>query len=180
MSLHPVTWSVLVRGGLAAAAGALLLGAVAGPASAAPGLKSSGMTTANVVVQSAIALTGLTDSFIITGVPGGTQELVGAATYRVATNNFAGYAVAVQAEAATLAPVRPTNTDSIPIANLKVRETGTTAYTSVSNVTPVTVHTQGTRSAATGDALSTDYSVDIPFVNEDTYKVTLDYVATTL
>jgi hypothetical protein len=58
--------------------------------------------------------------------------------------------------ATTLAPVTAGNTGSIAIANLKVKETG---------------------SASTGDPVSNDFQLAIPFVNSDTYRVTLNDVA---
>lgn len=170
-----------VRGLLAVGAAAALMATVAVPASAAPGDTSADTTQANVEVTTAIALTALTTAFTITGAPLATVAEVGAVTMNVDTNNLAGYAVTVQAAAATLVAVTPpANADTIPIAALSVRETGTTPYTPLSSTAPVTVHSQATRSALGGDPISNDYSVDIPFVNEDTYTVTLNYIATTL
>ena len=137
-------------------------------------------TRATVVVNSAISLTGLTESFTLTGLPGATVSGDAVATYTVETNNLAGYVVTVQSRTATLDPTDAGNTDTIPIGALSVRETGTTDYTPLSETVPVTVHRQTTRSAEGGDDLSTDYQVVIPFVNEDTYTAVLDYVATTL
>jgi len=170
----------VVRGLLTTAALAALVGAGALPASAAPGDVSRATTVVNVGVSSAINLTGLTPSFALNGLPGTTVAHSNVVEMTVATNNATGYAVTVQAERDTLDPSRAGNPDSIPIAALHVREANTTAYTSVNNTTPVTVHTQATRSAVGGDAIRNDYSVDIPFVNDDTYSVTLDYVATAL
>ncbi len=158
----------------------LLAGPAAGSALAVPGQSDTDDTQANVVVQSAISLTALTPSFTLTGLPGGTVSQDGIVTYTVETNNLAGYAVTVQSRTATLAPTAAGNPDSIPISALSVRETGTTPFTPLSDTAPVTVHSQATRSATGGDALSNDYQVVIPFVNEDTYTATLDYVATTL
>lgn len=168
------------RGVAVAGVSAALVGAMTGIASAAPGDSSSDTTTANVQVTSAIALTGLTPSFTLVGLPGATVTGLREVNMNVATNNLAGYAVTVQSEAATMAPNSVTNPDSIPIGALKVRESGGGAYTSLSSAGAVTVHSQTTRSAQGGDSLSNDYQVAIPFVNEDTYSATLDYVATTL
>lgn len=151
-----------------------------GSASAAAGGTDTGSTTANVEVATAIDLTGLTPSFSLSGLPGATVTGLGAVTMTVQTNNLAGYAVTVQSATATLSPAAPTNGDSIPIGALSVRETGSTAYTPLSNATATTVHTQAVRSAEGGDELSNDYQVVIPFVNEDTYTTTLNYIATTL
>jgi hypothetical protein len=169
------------RAGLAVAAGALLVGAVAAPASAAPGRTDDGTTVANVVVQSAISLTGLTNDFALSGIPGASVVGAGVVDFTVTTNNLAGYAVTVLAQAPVLAPQTAGNNDDIPVGNLAVRSDATDGdFVPVSNVTPVTVHTQDTRSDAGGDDFSNDYRVEVPFVNEDTYSVTLDYVATTL
>ena len=164
---------------VAASAGLLAVG-TAGPAVAAPGLEDTGDTIANVVVQSAIALTALTPSFTLTGIPGATVEGINAVTMVVETNNLAGYEVSVESTTPELAPIALGNTDAIPIELLSVRESGTADYTPLSDTVPVIVHTQDGRSAEGGDAVSNDYSVDIPFVNEDTYTTTLTYVATTL
>jgi hypothetical protein len=159
---------------------AALAGVMSGTAAAAPGDTSTGTTNANVEVSSVIALTALTPDFRLTGLPGATVTGAGAVTFTVETNNLAGYAVTVQSQTPTMTAGTPGNTDSIPIGALSVRETGTTPFTSVSGTGAVTVHTQATRSAQAGDALSNDYEVVIPFVNEDTYSATLDYIATTL
>lgn len=164
-----------------AAATAAIIAVTGLSASAAPGDTADGSTVGNVTVQSAISLTALTPSFNLTGLPGATVLGTAATTFNVETNNIGGYAVTVTAATASLLPADTTaNPNVIPISALSVRETGTTPFTPVSNVTPTTVHTQPTRSAEGGDTLSNDYRVVIPFVNEDTYSVTLDYVATTL
>jgi hypothetical protein len=168
--------------GLAGAALAAGLAAVLmpGPASAQPDDTSSGTTEATIEVQTAIALTGLTSGFTLTGVPGATVTGLSVVTFTVETNNFAGYAITVQSRTAALEPGTVANPDSIPIGALSVRETGATTFTPLSSTTTVTVHTQAVRSDEGGDDLSNDYQVVIPFVNEDTYATTLDYVAATL
>jgi len=168
----------LARGLVTTAVAAALVTGMGGVASA---VTSPGTTTGNVAVTSAIALTVNTASFTLTGVPGSAPVNAAAVTYSVTTNNLAGYAVTVQAATATLAATATGNADSIPIAALSVKGDATGAvYTPVSNTTAVTVHTQATRSASTGDNLTNGYQVAIPFVNQDTYHVTLDYVASTL
>ncbi len=168
----------LARGLVTTAVAGALVAGMGGVASADT---ATGSTTGNVAVTSAIALTVNTTSFTLTGVPGSTPSNAAAVSYKVTTNNLAGYAVTVQAAAATLAPTATGNTDSIPIAALSVKgDAAGAAYTPVSNTTPTTVHTQATRSAAAGDNLVDGYQVAIPFVNQDTYHVTLNYVATTL
>ena len=172
------------RGAFALSAGVGLVATVmavgAGTANAAPGEISPGASQANVVVSSAIALTGLTPSFTLTGLPGATVLGTGAVTMNVQTNNLAGYSVTVESATSTLVATAAGNTDAIPIGALSVREGGTTAFTPLSATTPTAVHTQATRSAEAGDTITNDYQVVIPFVNEDTYTTTLDYVATTL
>ncbi|TDW24388.1 hypothetical protein [Kribbella kalugense] len=168
------------RGLLGVAAVAALACGGAGVAAAVPGVGSPGSTEANVAVSSAIALTGLTPSFTLTGVPGATVTGLGAVTMNVATNNLAGYAVTVESATATMAAGAPTNLDSVPIGALSVRESATTNYAALSSTVVRTVHTQSTRSIEAGDTISNDYQVVIPFVNEDTYTATLNYIATTL
>lgn len=174
---HPV-----IRRGLVVTAGvATVVGVMATGASAVPGQTATQSTTANVVVGSSITLTGLVESFALTGNPGETvTNAVPPVTFTVATNNNEGYAVTVEPQTATLNPATPGNTSTIPIGNLQVREAGTTAFTPLTFGTPVQVHTQATPSAEAGDTLTNDYQITIPFVIPDTYSAVLDYVATTL
>ena len=171
---------LVLRGFLGAATVAALAGVMSGTAAAVPGETDVGTTTANVGVDTAIALTGLTPDFTLSGVPGATVTGLGAVVLTVETNNLAGYAVTVQSQTLTMTAGALGNDDSVPIGALSVRETGTTTYTPLSSTETVTVHTQATRSEEDGDSLSNDYQVVIPFVNEDTYSATLDYIATTL
>ena len=145
-------------------------------ASAATG---TGSTTANAVVGSSITLSGLTNAFTLSGPPNTTATTSTPVTMKVTTNNSLGYGVTVQASSAAMTPATSLNTDTIPSSALEVRETGTTAYSPLSAVTPVTVHSQSVRSAASGDTVNNDYRMVIPFVNSDTYSVTLTYLATT-
>ena len=168
----------LARGLVTTAVAAALVTGMGGIASAGT---ATGSTTGNVAVQSAIALTVNTASFTLTGVPGSTPVNAAAVTYKVTTNNLAGYAVTVQAATPTLVATATGNGDSIPIANLTVKgEAAAGAYQPMSSTAPVTVHSQTTRSIAAGDDLTNGYQVAIPFVNQDTYAVTLNYVASTL
>lgn len=169
--------SVARQGALVASLAALLVAGMSGSASAA---SDTDTTDAHVQVDSSIVLTGLTSEFTLTGIPGATVAGLSVVGFNVETNNFAGYNVTVQSQTPTMVGDLPSNTDSIPIGALKVRETGTTPYTAVSGTSPVTVHTQAMRSDEGGDDLSNDYSVAIPFVNQDTYTATLDYIAATL
>ncbi|MBB4944262.1 hypothetical protein FHR32_008668 [Streptosporangium album] len=141
---------------------------------------STGSTTANVSVTGSITLSDLTGSFTLTGDPGTTATLNGAVTMTVTTNNPAGYQVTVQATTPTLTGSAG-NSDTIPIGNLYVRETGSgPLFFQMSDTTAVNVHTQHTPSAPGGDNLSNDYMVNIPAVQPDTYRTTLDYIAATL
>jgi hypothetical protein len=154
-----------------------------GSASAAPGDTSSDTTVANIGVTSSIALTGLTSSFTLNGLPGATVTGAGDVSFNVETNNISGYAVSVQAATPTLVAATAGNLDSIPIGSLQVRQSvvGTPGgWTSISSAGAVTVHTQSGRSALGGDAIGNDYQILIPFVAEDTYSATLDYIATAL
>jgi hypothetical protein len=170
--------SIRTVGGLGALVIGLLLLASAG--NSISRAASSGNTTANVHVNSVITLSSLTASFTLTGDPGTTRTQNGVVTMNVFTNNLTGYAVTVQAGAATLSPSAPGNTDSIPIASLQVRETGGVAFVSLSNLVAVPVHTQVIPSVPGGDTVSNDYQVVIPSVAADTYSVVLTYVATAL
>jgi hypothetical protein len=166
--------------GLAVAAVAGLLAAAAQlPASAAPGDRSAGTTTANVGVSSSITLRGLTPSFSLNGSPNSTVSQDAAVSYNVLTNNVGGYNVNVTANNDALLP-NGGSTDDIPIENLQVRPTGGDTFTSLSDTGAVTLHDKVTRSAQSGDDYSDDYRVNIPFVADDVYSVTLNYVATAL
>jgi hypothetical protein len=150
-------------------------------ADSAPSATSPGTTTANVVVGGAILLSNLTPSFTLTGVPGDTPVDDGAVTMNVFTNNASGYNVTVLAASGGLVGTSP-NTDTIPVGDISVEETGAGAFQALSNDTADVVYTQDTRSAAApGDLLSNDYEFNtpIPDVITDTYSATLDYVATT-
>jgi hypothetical protein len=103
----------------------------------------------------------------------------GAVSYSVLTNNVGGYNVNVVADKDVLLPAGA-STDYIPIANLSVRPGGSGTFTPMSSANAITLREKGTRSAAGGDAYSDDYRVNIPFVADDVYSVTLNYVATAL
>ncbi len=99
-------------------------------------------------------------------------------TMTVFTNSFGGYSVTAQATTARLVAQSPGNTDTIPIERLRVRPSGSTAFTPLSATQPFVVQQQDVASAAGGDAVSNDYQVDIPFVGADTYATTVEYIAT--
>lgn len=164
------------------AAAAAMVSVAGSPAMAAP-LSADGSTIANVEVQAAIALTGLTTDFTLSGAPGATVTTgANAVAMNVETNNRTGYSVTVQPAADELVPDdQLANGDTIPVTALAVREAGANAFTAFTDaLTPITVHSQANRSAQGGDTITNDYQVLIPFVNTDTYSVTLDYVATAL
>jgi hypothetical protein len=163
--------------GIALAAGSVALL----PTGQALAATSPGTSIASVDVGSAIAITALTPGFTLTGVPGDTPAAIGAVTMDVFSNNATGYNVTVQPAAADLVGTGA-NADVIPVADLSVEETTGGAYAPLSATVPTLVYTQATPSiAAPGDALSNDYEFNtgIPDVTDDTYSVTLDYVATT-
>lgn len=165
--------------GLAVAAAAGLLAAVAAqlPAAAVPGDQSADTTVANVGVSSSITLADLTSSFALNGAPDDTVTGLSAVAYRVVTNNVGGYTVGVTAQDTALRPTG-NSADTIPIENLAVRPNGTDDFTPLSRTNAITLRDKGSRSEAGGDSYSDDYRVDIPFVADDTYTVTLNYVAT--
>ena len=137
-------------------------------------------TTANIIVSSAITLTGLPASFTMAGIPGDVvNDTATPVTMTVKTNNTAGYTVTVQAAAPNLVGTLA-NTDVIPIAALTVREGVTGAYTPMSNTAPFVAHTQAAESLEDGDLITNSFALLIPFVHEDTYSATLNYIATTL
>jgi hypothetical protein len=172
----------LVARALVTTAAAAAFFSVAGlSASAAPGDTSEATVDANVIVNSTINLALDQASFDINATPDSTEAKTGAVTGTVTTNNATGYSVGVVAEADTLQPTLPDNDDTIPIANLEVRNDAG-VYTPVSNdeAAPVITVTQDTRSALDGDDFSDDYQITVPGVNSDTYSVTLNYTATAL
>lgn len=180
---HTARRAVLV--GLSAAGLMGGMTGLAGVAQAASGDTSTQALVANVQVGSAITLTNLTPGFTLIGNPGQTVDTSTATgidnpqNYTVTTNNNAGYTVTVLSRTATMVAQRAGNTDSIPIGDLNVTD-NTGAYTPLIAGTPVLIHTQAVRSATGGDNLSSDYQITIPFVQDDTYSATLDYVATAL
>jgi hypothetical protein len=167
--------------GLGLASAALSVGlatAFAVPALAA-GPTSSGTTTANVDVNAAIALTALTPSFTLTGVPGDTPVDNGAVTMNVLTNNGTGYNVTVQAANANLTA---TGGSTIPVTDLEVNDSfagGTAGWLPLSSTTAVQVFSQATPSGNSGDTVTNDYRMTIPNVPNGAYSDTLDYVAST-
>jgi hypothetical protein len=163
--------------GVAMATAFAAVPALAAPAASDP--SSSGTTTANVDVSSGIALTGLTPSFTLAGLPGDTPTDSGAVTMNVMTGNATGYNVTVEAAGPNLSDTRG---DNIPVTDLEVNNSysgGTPGWVPLSSTTAVTVFSQSTPSSNSGDTVTNDYRITIPTVPEGTYSGTLDYVAST-
>ncbi len=156
-------------------AGLVTVGAAA-PALAAT---SPGTATATANVQASITLSGLTPAFTLTGAPGATATGAAAVTMKVTTNNTLGYTVGVQAAAATMTGATTGNTDTIPVSALTVKENTGATYTALSATAAVTVHSQNGKSLSTGDTVTNDMQMAVPFVNSDSYSVALNYIATT-
>ena len=152
-----------------AVAGIGIAAFAAGPASAAG-------TTANVGVGNVLTLSGLTAAFTLSGAPATTQTGLSAVTMNVKTNNRTGYNVTVQAAAASLIGATVGNTDTIPVSSLTVKN-NLGVYTAMSNSAATTVALTAAKSIGTGDTVTNDYQVVIPWVNADTYSVTLNYIA---
>ncbi|MEH1167745.1 putative Ig domain-containing protein [Micromonospora sp. CPCC 205539] len=143
------------------------------------GVGGAGCTATVTVTAQSITLSGLPDGFTLTGRP---EQVVGrseAVTMTVTTNSPTGYSVSVRGLQPELVGANPANPYTIPIENLRVRESGTTVYRELSDVTAVVVHRQAGPSAPGGDAISNDYQVTIPAVVADEYSATLEYVAIT-
>jgi uncharacterized repeat protein (TIGR01451 family) len=143
-----------------------------------PGATALPCVTATPVAARTITLTGLTPSFTLTGLPNTTVSSDGTVTMTVTTNSASGYLVSVQPTTDTLTGAVPGNSETIPIEQLTVRESGTEPFRPLSDLAPLTVHRQDTPSAPGGDAVSNDYRIEIPFVPSDTYTAELDYIVT--
>jgi hypothetical protein len=178
---------LVARALVTTAAAAALVSAASLSASAAPGDTSAATVVANVNVNSTINLSLNQGSFTINAPPDSTVSKTGAVTGVVTTNNASGYSIGVTAAGDTLQPTLQGNTNTIPIANLKVANAAGT-FTSLSSnpLAPVVTKTKPTRSALgdvdtpAGDAFSNDYQITVPGVNSDSYHVTLNYTATAL
>ena len=142
----------------------------------------SDITMANVGVGSLITLTGLTDSFALSGAPGETPTTGGTpVTMTVTTNNFAGYTVTVEPASTTLEPAASGNPDTIGTGLLQVRGSVQAGfYTALTPGTPLTVARKTSASGAGGDTVNNDYRITIPAVRPDAYSGPLNYVAATL
>jgi hypothetical protein len=136
-------------------------------------------STSTHVAARTITLSGLTPSFTLTGLPNSTVGLDEAVGMTVTTNSTTGYQVSVQGTGGSMTPQTPNNASEIAIDQLRVRESGTSLFRSISASFALIVHQQSTASSPYGDAVSNDYEISIPFVDSDTYSTELEYVATT-
>ncbi|MEJ8662181.1 hypothetical protein [Streptomyces sp. MS1.AVA.4] len=176
MKQGPVLASRPVVGAVLLAAGGLTAAAAHGPAAHAD--QASDTVQANVAVSSAISLTGLTESFTLSGPPNTTVTQNGAVSYTVTSNNAGGFTVSVRANDDHLAPQALGNPDTIPVGNLELRPNGQVLWRPLTTTDQVLRNVDGP-TAPGGDNYSTDYRVHIPNVRSDTYSVTLTYTAAT-
>ncbi|MET8335295.1 hypothetical protein ABZV14_13975 [Streptosporangium canum] len=138
-------------------------------------------TVANVIVDASIALTDLTPSFTLRGVPGETVTESGAVSMRMMTNNVAGYVVTVRPVSTALVGSIAGNDDVIPTSLLEIRGPGQgNGFTLPALGATMQVASSAVRSAPGGGIVGNDYRITIPPVRSDTYSGTLDYVVTTL
>jgi uncharacterized repeat protein (TIGR01451 family) len=171
-----ITYSVTVP--TSASSDAILANAVTSPSvgSTCTTGYEAGCSTVTTVAARSITLAGLTSSFTLVGLPDSTVTADGVVGMTVISNSTGGYFVTVQAGSAWLAPLNPQNASAIAIAQLRVRESGSSMFRSLSDQSALIVHQQSGPSSAQGDAVSNDYQIEIPFVPADTYTVTLNYI----
>ena len=118
---------------------------------------STQSTTANVSVGPAIVLSGLTSSFVLSGLPGDTVTDFGAVSMNVLTNNSTGYNVTVQAASPNLTDAGGA---TIPVTDLLVNDSnvgGTSGFVPISSTAATQVYTQPGPSGDTGDTVTNDY-----------------------
>lgn len=140
-----------------------------------PGSTDAPCSVTVPIAARSISLSGLTSSFTLSGTPNSTVTSEGAVTMTVTTNSSSGYLVTVQGRTPALTSANPGNAASIPITELLVRASGTTPFVPVT-LGPLTVADRHQATPPSGDAVSNDFRVDIPFVPGDTYSGTLDYI----
>jgi uncharacterized repeat protein (TIGR01451 family) len=138
------------------------------------GSTDPGCTATVTVLPQAIAISRLTSSFTLAGLPGTDAEQDAAVTMMVTTNSPDGYQVTVQP--ATQDLTSATSSDTIPMGDLDVRGTVQDVFLPLTG--PVLVHDQSGPSDPGGDLISNDYQITIPDVHSGTYQGTLDYIAT--
>ncbi|GAA3200069.1 fibronectin type III domain-containing protein [Actinocorallia longicatena] len=134
-------------------------------------------TVTTQVVPQQIQLTGLAAGFTLSGLPETTVRGDGAVSLTVVTNSPGGYTVSVRAVSPAL--TAPGTDQTIPVSRVRVREVGTGVFQPLSTTDPVSTFSKAAPSAESGDALTDDYEVDIPFVPSGRYSGTIDYIATT-
>jgi hypothetical protein len=138
------------------------------------GSADPGCTASVTVLPQAIAISGLTSSFTLTGVPGTNAEQDAAVTMTVTSNSPDGYQVTVQPATQNL--TSSASTDTIPFADLDVRGTVQDIFQPLTG--PVLIQQQSGPSAPGGDLIRNDYQITIPNVQDGTYHGTLNYIAT--
>lgn len=109
-----------------------------------------GCATTTPFAARTVELSGLTPSFTLSGAPHETVDLNNAVTMTVTTNSPDGYAVSVLSAVGALTSSVTGNGDSIPIGQLSVRESGTTAFSALSASLSTVVHQQDTASTPGG------------------------------
>ncbi|MGI3783020.1 MAG: hypothetical protein ACRYG2_19840, partial [Janthinobacterium lividum] len=135
-------------------------------------------TVTTAVDADVLTLSGLTSSFRLTGLPGDTVEQEEAVTMTVTTNSADGYTVSVRPTEASL---HATGTaDTIPVGQVSVRPSGEhgAQFVPLDPSRSTQVHNQDRASAPGGDAVGSDYRVQIPFVDSGDYGTTVEYVVT--
>jgi uncharacterized repeat protein (TIGR01451 family) len=137
----------------------------------------AGCATSTAVVNSGITISGLTSGFTLTGPANSTVTAQGSVTMTITTANPAGYFVSVRA-VGNPAAATPQNLDSLPLSSLSVRGSGT-VFTPLSTQSALTVYSQNTATGPSGNAVSNDYRVQIPFIAADTYSTQLQYIVGT-
>lgn len=172
--------------------GLLLAGMVAGPvlfagtAMAEEPAANEGVGSITVEVESSIQLTMIDDAITLEGLAAatGVTDSDNQMSYKVETNNITGYAVSVIADQENLLPAdTQVNTDVIPVSAITVAndDDGTagtaTAGGVLSDQTAVDLYSQAQRSIEGGDTLVSNFEVDIPFVNADSYTGTVTFTA---
>lgn len=173
------------RGITGVAAAGLLTGGIglavlgsAGPASAAACTQTGTCTMASVTIASQTTITDNTPAITFASpvsLPSPAEPGSAPVSLTVSTNDTLGYQVSVHPNTPNLMG-DATGTHLIPVTNLTV--TGNTGGTQSfpangSAITPV--DKSSTISGGSGDALSDAYTLTVPNVPADTYRVELDY-----
>jgi hypothetical protein len=143
------------------------------PVGAAP----DGKSKAKVGVGNTIAMSGLTASFTLEADPSETVAAPGAVQLNVKTNNPSGYVVSVKADTEDLTGADANNPDTIPVSALLVTSAPVATDEELDASVAKTVGQRPDRTSQTGDTITNDYEMSVPWVNADTYSVSLDYIA---